>query len=90
MALAALPGELIEPWPFSPYSFPAAATTTTPAALAASTALATTSLRGDISGSPMERLITFIPSETAASMAATISGEFPFNPNSTVGIVKAL
>ena len=39
---------------------------------------ATRSRPGSISASPSERLITSIPSRTAASMAAMISGEFPF------------
>ena len=33
---------------------------------------------GSISGSPPEKLMTSIPSATAASMAATIAGEFAF------------
>ena len=33
---------------------------------------------GSISGSPPEKLMTFIPSATAASIAATIAGEFAF------------
>ena len=90
IAWAAVPGESIEPCPFSPNSFPAATATTTPAELAALRACATMSLRGSTSGSPSERLITFIPSETAASIAATISAEFPFKPKLAVGIVIAL
>ncbi len=35
------------------------------------------SRRGSISGSPSERLMTSIPSATAASIAATSSGELP-------------
>ena len=71
-------GDDTEPAPRSLKSFPAATTGTTPAAAAASSASATTSRRGSISGSPMERLSTSIPSRTAASIAATSSGEFPF------------
>ena len=81
IAVAALAGEDTEPAPTSLYSFPAATTDTTPAAEAASSASATTSRRGSISGSPIERLRTSIPSRTAASMAATISGAFPFGLN---------
>ena len=33
---------------------------------------------GSISGSPPEKLITSMPSATAASIAATIAGEFAF------------
>ena len=43
---------------------------------------------GVISGSPSERLITFIPSSTAASIPATISAELPSSPNCPVGIVS--
>ena len=45
---------------------------------------------GEISGSPSERLITFMWSETAASIAAAICAEFPSRPNPGVGIVNAL
>ena len=45
---------------------------------------------GSTSGSPSERLITFIPSATAASIAAAISAEFPSSPKLGVGIVSAL
>ena len=90
IARAAVPGESTEPSPFWSNSFPAATATTTPAALAAFRAWATMSLRGSTSGSPSERLIMFIPSETAASTAATISAEFPFKPKFEVGMVIAL
>ena len=61
------------------------------AAAAASSARATMSRDGSISGSPIERLITSIPSATAASIAATISGELPSRPKSaSVGMVSAL
>ena len=33
---------------------------------------------GSISGSPPEKLMTSMPSATAASIAATIAGEFAF------------
>ena len=69
---------------------PAEATGTTPASAAALSAFATMSRLGSISTSPSERLITSIPSATAASIAATSSGELPFNPNCGVGIDSAL
>ena len=91
MAAAELPGEASEPLPKSEKSFPAATTGTTPAAAAASSASATTSCSGAISGSPIERLITSMPSATAASIAATISAAFPSSPTSaSVGTVRAL
>jgi len=86
-----VPGEESDPAPNSVKSFPAATTGTTPAAAAASSARATTSCCGAISGSPIERLITSIPSRTAASIAATSSGAFPSSPTSaSVGTVSAL
>ncbi len=91
IAAAELPGDETEPRPKSWKSFPAATTGTTPAAAAASSASATTSRVGSISGSPMERLITSMPSATAASIAATSSGAFPSRPTpASVGIVSAL
>ena len=84
-------GDASDPAPNSLKSFPAATTGTTPAAAAASSARATTSCCGAISGSPMERLMTSIPSWTAASIAATSSGAFPSSPTfASVGIVSAL
>ena len=71
IALSAVPGEISDPPPNSSKSFPAATTGTTPAAAAASSARATMSRDGSISGSPSERLITSMPSDTAASIAAT-------------------
>jgi hypothetical protein len=62
----------------------------TPAAAASSSARTTMSRRGSTSGSPIERLITFIPSATAWSIALAISGEFPSRPKSPVGTVSAL
>ena len=85
------PGEETEPAPKSSKSFPAATTGTTPARAAAESAATTMSRDGSISGSPSERLITSIPSATAASIAATSSGELPSRPTSaSVGIVSAL
>ncbi len=91
IARSDVPGEISDPAPTSSKSFPAATTGTTPAAAAASSARATMSLEGSISGSPSERLITFIPSSTAASIAATISAELPSSPTfASVGTVSAL
>jgi hypothetical protein len=70
---------------------PAATTGTTPAVAAASSACVTRSRDGSVSGSPIERLRTSIPSATAASIPAAISGEFPSSPTpETVGIVSTL
>src|SRR5215207_43168 len=90
IADAALAGELTEPSWKRPYSFPAAATVVTPAAAAPSIASATRSRVGSISGSPSERLITSIPSATAASIPAAISGALPLRPNPSVGTVNTL
>ena len=86
----AFPGDETEPAPNSPKSLPAAITGTTPAAAARLIAVTTMSRVGSISGSPRERLITSIPSETAASIAAAISALLPSRPKSGVGIVNAL
>ena len=91
IASAALPGEPTDPRPNSSKSLPAATTGTTPAAAAASSASATGSREDSISGSPIDRLMTSMPSATAASIAATISGALPFRPSpAAVGIVSAL
>jgi minor extracellular serine protease Vpr len=45
---------------------------------------------GSISGSPSDRLTTSIPSLTAASIPAAISGAFPFSPKFSVGTVSTL
>jgi hypothetical protein len=85
------PGEETEPRPNCSKSLPAATTGTTPARAAAPSASATMSRAGSISGSPSDRLITSMPSATAASIAATSCGEFPSRPTSaSVGIVSAL
>jgi hypothetical protein len=49
-------------------------TGTTPAAETFETASTSASLSGSVIGPPPEKLITFIPSRTADSKAATISG----------------
>ena len=91
IALGVAPGEPTDPRPNSSKSLPAETTGTTPARAAASSALTTMSRDGSISGSPSDMLITSIPSATAASIAATSSGELPSRPTSaSVGIVSAL
>ena len=91
IARSELPGDVSEPFPNSPKSFPAATTGITPAAAAPSSARATRSRPGSISASPSERLITSIPSRTAASIPAMISGELPFRPKpAAVGMVRTL
>ena len=91
IARSEVPGEISDPPPNSSKSFPAATTGTTPAAAAASSARATMSRDGSISGSPSERLITSMPSDTAASIAATISGALPSSPTfASVGTLSAL
>ena len=86
----AFAGDPTPPRPASPNELPAAITGTTPASAAASIALTTMSRDGSTSGSPSERLITSMPSFTACSMPAAISGELPSSPKSEVGIVSTL
>ena len=91
IASGVAPGEPTEPRPNSSKSLPADTTGTTPARAAAPSAFTTMSRDGSISGSPSDMLITSIPSATAASIAATSSGELPSRPTSaSVGIVSAL
>jgi hypothetical protein len=91
IALAAVPGEPTDPLPNSSKSLPAASAGTTPASAAALIACTTMSRVGSISGSPSERLITSIPSLTAASIPAAISGALPSRPTpDTVGTVSTL
>ena len=90
IAAGAFAGEPTEPSPVASKSLPAATTGTTPAAAALSRACTTMSRRGSTSGSPIERLMTFIPSATAWSIAFAISGELPSRPNPLVGTVSAL
>ena len=91
MARGALPGEPTEPRPKPSKSLPAAMVGTTPARAAPSIALTTMSRLGSISGSPSERLITSIPSATAASIPLAISGLLPSSPTpEMVGIVSTL
>jgi hypothetical protein len=89
IAAAAEPGEDSEPRPNPSKSFPAATTGTTPALAAPSSARTTRSRLGAISGSPIERFTTSMPSRTAASIPAAISGEFPSRPTlDAVGTVR--
>ena len=90
IAPGALPGDVTEPLPASPQSFPAATVGTTPAFAAPSRAATTTSRFGSISGSPSDRLMTSMPSATAASTAAAISAVLPSSPTWLVGTVSAL
>src|SRR2546423_5998686 len=90
IAFGALPGDEMLPFPQSANSLPAAIVGTTPAPAAASIAATTRSRDGSISGSPSERLITSMPSRTAASIPAAISGAFPFSPKFSVGTVSTL
>ena len=90
IAAEAVPGEPIEPRPTESNSFPAATVVTTPALAAPAIACTTRSRLGSMPGSPTERLITSIPSATAASTAAAISGLLPSIPNSGVGAVNTL
>src|SRR5215211_259421 len=90
IARGALPGEPTDPRPNVSKSLPAAIAGTTPAAAAPLIAFTTMSRLFSISGSPSERLITSIPSATAASIPLAISGAFPSGPTRGVGIVRTL
>jgi hypothetical protein len=72
MASGAVPGEPAVPSPKSSRSFPAAITGTTPAAATLRTASTSGSVAGSDIVPPPEKLITSMPSCTAASNAATI------------------
>ena len=88
IAFGAEPGEPTEPGRARRSRSRPRSPGTTPARPRASIAWTTMSREGVISGSPSERLITFMPSRTAASIPATISGELPSSPNESVGIVS--
>src|SRR5206468_12806652 len=90
IAFVASPGDEIEPLPKASKSLPAAIAGTTPAWAAALIAFTTMSRSGSTSGSPSERLITFIPSAAAGWITLTISGELPFSPTAGVGTVGSL
>ena len=83
----ATPGDPAEPNPNSSRSLPAEITGTTPAAATFATASTSASLAGSVIGPPPEKLITFIPSRTADSNAATISGVCAVRPIA-VGTLK--
>ncbi len=87
IASGAVPGEPTVPRPKSSRSFPAAMTGTTPAFATLRTASTRASFAGSVSGPPPEKFTTSIPSATAASKAATISGVFATLPTG-VGTVK--
>ena len=87
MASGAVPGEPAVPKPNSSRSFPAEMTGTTPAAATFAIVSIIASLAGSVSGPPPEKLITSIPSSTAASKASMISGVLARLP-SGVGTVK--
>ena len=87
IASGAVPGEPAEPVPKSSRSFPAEITGTTPAAARSCTASTSASFAGSICGPPPEKLTTSMPSFTASSNAAMISGVFATCPIG-VGTVK--
>jgi hypothetical protein len=87
IASGAVPGDPAEPRPNSSRSFPAEMTETTPAAATFRTVSIMASLTGSVCGPPPEKLITSIPSVTADSNAATISGVLATCPIG-VGTVK--
>ena len=70
-------GEPAVPRPKKSRSFPAEMIGTTPARTVFATAGIIASVRGSACGPPPEKLMTSIPSATAASNAATISGVVP-------------
>ena len=87
IASGAVPGEPTVPSPNSSRELPAAMTGTTPASTTLCTASISTSFAGSVSAPPPEKLITSMPSATAASKAVTISGELATNP-SGLGMLK--
>jgi hypothetical protein len=76
----AVPGDPTVPSPNSSRSFPAEMTGTTPAAATFATASTRASFAGSVCAPPPEKLMMSIPSRTAASKAATISGVFATVP----------
>src|SRR5581483_3391895 len=74
IASGAVPGEPTLPSPKSSRSLPAAITGRTPAATVLATVGIIASFTGSVWGPPPEKLMTFIPSATADSKAATSSG----------------
>ena len=79
-ASGAVPGEPTEPIPKSSRSFPAEMTGTTPAAATLWITSIMASFAGSVSAPPPEKLITSMPSLTADSNAAAISGVFAIWP----------
>jgi hypothetical protein len=88
IAAGALLGEPTEPKPKSSRSLPAEITGTTPAAATLSRASIRASAEGSTSGPPPEKLITSMPSFTAASKASTISGVKASRPPVGTGTLK--
>ena len=80
IASGAVPGDPTDPRPKSSRSLPAAITGTTPADATLWTASTSASFAGSVIGPPPEKLITSIPSATADSKAATISGVLAERP----------
>ena len=76
IASGAVAGEPAVPRPKKSRSFPAEMIGTTPARTTFATAWMRMSVRGSACGPPPEKLMTSMPSRTAASKAATISGLF--------------
>ena len=74
IASGADPGEPTEPMPNWSRSFPAEMTDTTPAAVTFRMTSIIASFAGSVSAPPPEKLMTSMPSRTANSNAATISG----------------
>ena len=88
IASGAVPGEPTVPSPKSSRSLPAAITGTTPAATTFVIVSISASLTGSVCGPPPEKLITFMPSATADSKAAMISGVSAISPPSGVGTLN--
>ena len=89
IASGAVAGEPAVPRPKKSRSFPAETIGTTPARTTLATVSISASVRGSACGPPPEKLITSIPSCTAASNAATISGVVPEqHPPSGSGTLK--
>jgi hypothetical protein len=79
-ASGAVPGEPTVPRPNWSRSLPAEMTGTTPASATLWMTSIIASFAGSVSAPPPEKLITSIPSFTAASKAAAISGVFAIWP----------
>src|SRR3972149_9361198 len=89
IASGAVAGDPAVPSPKKSRSFPAEITGTTPARTTFLTVSMSASVRGSLCGPPPEKLMTSMPSATAASNAATISGVLPEQqPPSGCGTLK--